>query len=130
MVLLRLVQTNDQRLFSRPLCTQYRVLYGTLYPVSCRILSYAASCILCTCCSCVSVFSTYQQVFNSSIAASLRVLSTITITRSQYETSNIKHQTEIKQQHQQYQHSNHQICLLYTSPSPRDRQKSRMPSSA
>ena len=23
-----------------------------------------------------------------------------------------------------------QICLLYTSPSPRDRQKSRMPSSA
>ena len=24
----------------------------------------------------------------------------------------------------------HQICLLYTSPSPRDRQKSRMPSSA
>ena len=25
---------------------------------------------------------------------------------------------------------NHQVCLLYTSPSPRDRQKSRMPSSA
>ena len=25
---------------------------------------------------------------------------------------------------------NVQICLLYTSPSPRDRQKSRMPSSA
>ena len=24
----------------------------------------------------------------------------------------------------------HTICLLYTSPSPRDRQKSRMPSSA
>ena len=24
----------------------------------------------------------------------------------------------------------HQVCLLYTSPSPRDRQKSRMPSSA
>ena len=24
----------------------------------------------------------------------------------------------------------HAICLLYTSPSPRDRQKSRMPSSA
>ena len=24
----------------------------------------------------------------------------------------------------------HQLCLLYTSPSPRDRQKSRMPSSA
>ena len=24
----------------------------------------------------------------------------------------------------------HMICLLYTSPSPRDRQKSRMPSSA
>ena len=26
--------------------------------------------------------------------------------------------------------SSHYICLLYTSPSPRDRQKSRMPSSA
>ena len=26
--------------------------------------------------------------------------------------------------------ANHCICLLYTSPSPRDRQKSRMPSSA
>ena len=26
--------------------------------------------------------------------------------------------------------SHHQSCLLYTSPSPRDRQKSRMPSSA
>ena len=24
----------------------------------------------------------------------------------------------------------HTVCLLYTSPSPRDRQKSRMPSSA
>ena len=24
----------------------------------------------------------------------------------------------------------HHVCLLYTSPSPRDRQKSRMPSSA
>ena len=24
----------------------------------------------------------------------------------------------------------HEVCLLYTSPSPRDRQKSRMPSSA
>ena len=29
----------------------------------------------------------------------------------------------------QYNHK-HQYCLLYTSPSPRDRQKSRMPSSA
>ena len=27
-------------------------------------------------------------------------------------------------------HYNGSICLLYTSPSPRDRQKSRMPSSA
>ena len=26
--------------------------------------------------------------------------------------------------------TNYNICLLYTSPSPRDRQKSRMPSSA
>ena len=28
------------------------------------------------------------------------------------------------------QGAQHFICLLYTSPSPRDRQKSRMPSSA
>ena len=27
-------------------------------------------------------------------------------------------------------HFNYMTCLLYTSPSPRDRQKSRMPSSA
>ena len=33
------------------------------------------------------------------------------------ELSNLSHQT-------------HPTCLLYTSPSPRDRQKSRMPSSA
>ena len=26
--------------------------------------------------------------------------------------------------------THHTVCLLYTSPSPRDRQKSRMPSSA
>ena len=29
-----------------------------------------------------------------------------------------------------YQINRHYSCLLYTSPSPRDRQKSRMPSSA
>ena len=31
---------------------------------------------------------------------------------------------------QQAQQAKHDACLLYTSPSPRDRQKSRMPSSA
>ena len=29
-----------------------------------------------------------------------------------------------------FEHWTHDACLLYTSPSPRDRQKSRMPSSA
>ena len=29
-----------------------------------------------------------------------------------------------------YQSNGYYVCLLYTSPSPRDRQKSRMPSSA
>ena len=29
-----------------------------------------------------------------------------------------------------FKHTQHTTCLLYTSPSPRDRQKSRMPSSA
>ena len=28
------------------------------------------------------------------------------------------------------EHGHHDICLLYTSPSPRDRTRSRMPSSA
>ena len=32
--------------------------------------------------------------------------------------------------HEQLETSLHPLCLLYTSPSPRDRQKSRMPSSA
>ena len=31
---------------------------------------------------------------------------------------------------QSYKNVEYIICLLYTSPSPRDRQKSRMPSSA
>ena len=31
---------------------------------------------------------------------------------------------------QRFSNSNENPCLLYTSPSPRDRQKSRMPSSA
>ena len=30
----------------------------------------------------------------------------------------------------EFEVNNNSICLLYTSPSPRDRQKSRMPSSA
>ena len=41
--------------------------------------------------------------------------------------------TEIKTNIQKYRHDKfaHQLgCLLYTSPSPRDRQRSRMPSSA
>ena len=36
--------------------------------------------------------------------------------------------TELAQLHEQVKQI--AICLLYTSPSPRDRQKSRMPSSA
>ena len=35
-----------------------------------------------------------------------------------------------KFQHWIYTHANHTSCLLYTSPSPRDRTRSRMPSSA
>ena len=34
------------------------------------------------------------------------------------------------QQDQRVLQEQQEICLLYTSPSPRDRQKSRMPSSA
>ena len=39
-----------------------------------------------------------------------------------------KHEPKIKDD--QKVDNTSQICLLYTSPSPRDRQKSRMPSSA
>ena len=38
--------------------------------------------------------------------------------------------TDIKIQAEQIGFTKRKICLLYTSPSPRDRQKSRMPSSA
>ena len=38
--------------------------------------------------------------------------------------SNLHHHIQQQQQNQ------YEVCLLYTSPSPRDRQKSRMPSSA
>ena len=37
---------------------------------------------------------------------------------------------EKKKEHGLYIHDHFDSCLLYTSPSPRDRQKSRMPSSA
>ena len=37
---------------------------------------------------------------------------------------------KIESLNEKFDHNLHQACLLYTSPSPRDRQKSRMPSSA
>ena len=39
------------------------------------------------------------------------------------------HKSEYEPRHPQDE-AKHYSCLLYTSPSPRDRQKSRMPSSA
>ena len=38
--------------------------------------------------------------------------------------------TKIKLEEAAIAHRQNTVCLLYTSPSPRDRQKSRMPSSA
>ena len=38
--------------------------------------------------------------------------------------------TTLQKQQEDLRSANAQTCLLYTSPSPRDRQKSRMPSSA
>ena len=37
---------------------------------------------------------------------------------------------EIPKLHYEYNESYHRLCLLYTSPSPRDKRQSRMPSSA
>ena len=44
--------------------------------------------------------------------------------------STSKEAVELKQLELRLQLANKRTCLLYTSPSPRDRQKSRMPSSA
>ena len=45
--------------------------------------------------------------------------------------SNARHKViEIEIERANRSNANTKICLLYTSPSPRDRQKSRMPSSA
>ena len=44
-----------------------------------------------------------------------------------------KYVSEVPKEHHElifYGKTQNEICLLYTSPSPRDRQKSRMPSSA
>ena len=45
-----------------------------------------------------------------------------------YEVKNIRRQT--KKKVTKFKREVNEYCLLYTSPSPRDRQKSRMPSSA
>ena len=42
----------------------------------------------------------------------------------------IEHPSASRQHAALIHHANGNFCLLYTSPSPRDRQKSRMPSSA
>ena len=42
----------------------------------------------------------------------------------------IKHAREMRHVFVSYCHENKDTCLLYTSPSPRDRTRSRMPSSA
>ena len=43
---------------------------------------------------------------------------------------NERHYNGIERMFLKYKITQDDICLLYTSPSPRDRQKSRMPSSA
>ena len=49
--------------------------------------------------------------------------------KSQHDLS-LTHAKWLKQKYKNVEHHLLEICLLYTSPSPRDRQKSRMPSSA
>ena len=56
-------------------------------------------------------------------------------TRQLPELANLEAPERVKEIHREYLEAGAQIlrtntCLLYTSPSPRDRQKSRMPSSA
>ena len=46
---------------------------------------------------------------------------------TQFESAN---RLELAQKEKDFQKKILRVCLLYTSPSPRDRQKSRMPSSA
>ena len=47
-----------------------------------------------------------------------------------FPTEKIKNCIDLFWQWQDFRSGKIKICLLYTSPSPRDRQKSRMPSSA
>ena len=42
----------------------------------------------------------------------------------------LEHPEVLENLHKEFQHAGSNICLLYTSPSPRDVEESRMPSSA
>ena len=46
------------------------------------------------------------------------------------EPDRIKWLTTTREHYDEFKMEKYPTCLLYTSPSPRDRQKSRMPSSA
>ena len=47
-----------------------------------------------------------------------------------YQGTALERQAALPEEEQKQVYADYQGCLLYTSPSPRDRQKSRMPSSA
>ena len=47
-----------------------------------------------------------------------------------FSTMNVLLKDKVRENNDEIKKMDYEICLLYTSPSPRDRQKSRMPSSA
>ena len=59
-------------------------------------------------------------------------LELLALAREEEEGCRVAHDTEEpdRAEEDHLEHKLHGLCLLYTSPSPRDRQKSRMPSSA
>ena len=68
-----------------------------------------------------------EQVKKITVSIPLKVLKILTDERTRRQVNNLRHATNSELLCEAFLHA---FCLLYTSPSPRDRTRSRMPSSA
>ena len=59
-----------------------------------------------------------------------KALQSVMVDQKEFISNAIKNRARIASDEIVNLYTQYKICLLYTSPSPRDRQKSRMPSSA
>ena len=71
-----------------------------------------------------------SQHFNQNLLATMQMLTRLSRTLNKAKDTAEKLELGNVGELEELQHALANICLLYTSPSPRDRQKSRMPSSA